>query len=586
MSPDGAPEAARATAAAPPHRLAAAAHELRRLGRDRELVALCQAGDTASSADPALHLELGMALFRLGRQREALQALFDALRRDPRCAAAHAQLGNVLQVLQMPEEARESFRTALALGRAPVEMTAAIVFTSLEAASWGELEGDLAALEAAVGRGQGQPLPFFSLNLPWSRRQLLAAARAQAQATFAGIAPLPPAAPRAAGAPIRVGYVSGDLQEHATAHLVAELFERQDRARFVLHAYSYGAPDGSPMRRRLADAFGARFVDVSEMDARMLAQRVRADAIDVLVDLKGYTMLARNEVFAWRAAPIQVNFLGFPGSLGSAHYDYLVGDPIVTPLDHADGYDEKIAQLPRCYQPNDRQRPLGRPAARAACGLPADAFVFCCFNANYKITPALFERWCHLLREVDDAVLWLYAANPRTRGNLAAEAARRGVDPRRLFWATHLPQAEHLARIGAADLFLDTLPVNAHTTASDALWAGVPLVTTLGETFAARVAASLLHAAGLPELVAGDLDDYAAIALDLARDRARLAALRARLDEGRAHCALFDSAAYARDFDALLERMVARYDAGLAPAHLPAAATLDGRAGQRCAPED
>jgi len=287
-------------------------------------------------------------------------------------------------------------------------------------------------------------------------------------------------------------------------------------------------------------------------------------------------MLARNEVFGWRPAPVQVNFLGFPGTLGTPLYDYVIGDPLVTPLAHADGYAERIAQLPHCYQPNDRRRPLDVPAARAACGLPEQAFVLCSFNASYKITPPVFDRWCRLLRQVGDAVLWLYAANPRTRANLAAAAARRGVDPRRLYWATHLPQAGHLARVRAADLFLDTMPVNAHTTASDALWAGVPLVTTLGETFASRVAASLLTAAGLPELVAPDLDGYERLVLELAGDRARLAALRSRLEAGRARCALFDSAAYARDFGALIERMVQRHDAGLAPAHLPAA----GPAGQ------
>jgi predicted O-linked N-acetylglucosamine transferase (SPINDLY family) len=375
-----------------------------------------------------------------------------------------------------------------------------------------------------------------------------------------------------------VGYVSGDLHEHATARLVAELFERHDGQRFDVHAYSYGEDDGSAMRARLRAAFGARFHDVREATPAGLAARVRADAIDVLIDLKGYTLFARNEVFGYRAAPIQVNFLGFPGSLGSAHYDYLIGDPVVTPLEHADGYAECIAQMPHCYQPNDRRRPLGAPMRREECGLPPAAFVFACFNACYKITPQVFDRWCALLRGTPDAVLWLLADNPHARRNLCAEAARRGVDPARLAWAASVPQEQHLRRIACADLFLDTAPVNAHTTASDALWSGLPLVTTLGETFASRVAASLVAAAGEPELAARDLDEYERMARGLAHDRPRLRALRARLAEARGSCALFDCRGYARDFEELLARMVERLDRGLAPAHLAARAAQTAHA--------
>lgn len=560
-----------AAAAAP---VAALPPGLLQPGRELELVAHFNAPQLQASRDPLAFVQLGAALTRLGRHREAVQALFGALQRDPRCAAAFALLGNVFQLLHLPEEARESFRNALALGRSPVEMAAAILFTSLEACRWESWAADLAELERRVAAGEGQPQPFFSLNLPWTRPQQLAAARAQAAAVFRGIAPLPPPPPRPDGAPLRIGYVSSDLQEHATAHLVAELFERHDRERFILHAYSYGEDDGSPMRRRVAGAFGSGFTDVREWPAAELARRVRADAIDVLVDLKGYTLFARNELFAYRAAPLQLNFLGFPGSLGSPHYDYVIGDPVVTPINHADGYDEKIAQMPLCYQPNDRQRPLGAPVARADCGLPPDALVLCSFNASYKITPAVFDRWCALLRAVDDAVLWLFVSGPQAQRQLGAEAARRGIDPGRLCFAAPLPRAAHLARLTAADLFLDTAPVNAHTTASDALWAGVPVVTTLGEGFAARVAASLLHAAGLAELVAPDLDGYERIARELALDRPRLRALRARLEQGRRNCALFDSARYARDFERLIVRMVERHDRGLLPAHLEAETSL------------
>ena len=568
----GAAAACRAVALDPrsPLALTIAAQCYEHSGRLQELADLFASIDMAAIAEPDLHLRLGIALTRLGRFEGAVKALLDALRRDIRSTAAYAQLGNVFQLMKMPEEARESFRNALALGRSPVEMTTAILFTSLEACSWAQLPADLAALHERVAGGEGQPNPFYSLNFTTTRGEQLAAARAHAARLFEGIAALPARGPRRADAPIRVGFVSSDFHEHATAYLIAELFESLDPARLALHAYSYGTDDGSPMRRRIEAAFGSRFVEARQMSAAALAGRIRADAIDVLVDLKGYTLFARNEVFAYRAAPLQVNFLGFPGTLGSAHYDYVIGDPVVSPLAHADGYAEQIAQLPHCYQPNDRWRPVAAGGSRADCGLPTDAFVFCCFNANYKITPAVFDRWCALLHRIDGAVLWLFVANAQARANLLAEARRRGIDGARLVWATPLPLAEHLGRMRHADLFLDTLPVNAHTTASDALWAGLPVLTTAGDTFVSRVAASLLQAAGLPELVAADLDGYERIALELARNRPRLAALRARLAAQRDTCPLFDSAAYASDFAALIVRMVERHDQGLAPAHLAA----------------
>ena len=568
----GALAASRAVALQPGSALALtiAARCLQGAGREHELVALFRSVDLNAINDANLYLQLGQALYRLGRFTEAIRAFFDVLRCDPRCAEAFAQLGNVFQLLKLPEQARESFRNALALGRTPVAMISAIVFTSLEACSWETIDQDLAELDAQVRNGAGQPVPFYSLAFGWSQRQQLGAARWHARRALPAAAPLVSRIARNTANPIRLGYVSSDFQEHATAYLIAELLELHDRRRFSVHAYSYGDDDRSPMRRRIEQAIGENFVDARQMPTPALAARIRADAIDVLVDLKGYTLYARNDVFAYRAAPIQVNFLGFPGSLGSEHYDYIIGDPIVTPLEHADGFTEKIAQLPNCYQPNDRRRPAGAPGPRAHWQLPEDAFVFCCLNANYKITAQVFDRWCALLRQIDDAVLWLFQSNPQARQNLALQACRRGIEPQRLLWAPESSLGEHLARMRAADLFLDTSPVNAHTTASEALWVGLPLLTVLGESFAARVAASLLGAAGLPELIATDLDDYERIALDLAHDRAKLRELRERLAKNRDSGTLFDTARYARDFEALIGRMVERLDRGLAPEHLPA----------------
>jgi predicted O-linked N-acetylglucosamine transferase (SPINDLY family) len=369
-----------------------------------------------------------------------------------------------------------------------------------------------------------------------------------------------------------VGYVTNDIFRHATAYLIGDLLESHDRARFDVFLYSYGHDDGSEIRRRIIAAAGAGYVEASKMSDIQLAERVRADDIDILIDLKGYTLGTRIGVFALHPARIQVNYLGYPGTLGAPCYEYIIGDRIVTPLEHAADYSEKIAQLPHCYQPNDRRRPIGRRPSRAECGLPERGFVFCSFNNCYKITEAIFDRWCRLLREVEGSVLWLYQANDQARPNLLREAELRGIAAERIVWAPHVDLADHLGRLQLADLVLDTLPVNAHTTASDALWAGVPMITTAGDSLVARVASSVLHAAGLAELVVTDGDAYERLALDLARDPARLGEIRRRLAANRDQCALFDSQAHTQDLEALYTKMLAACVSGATPQHLPAAA--------------
>jgi predicted O-linked N-acetylglucosamine transferase (SPINDLY family) len=371
-----------------------------------------------------------------------------------------------------------------------------------------------------------------------------------------------------------VGYLSSDFHEHATAYLISQILEQHDRARFEVSAYSYGIDDASPARRRI-ELGVERFVEAREMSDRAVAERIRADGIDVLLDLKGYTLGARNGVLAFRPCPIQVNFLGFPGTLGAPFYDYIIGDPNVTPTEHAPDYSEKIAQMPVCYQPNDRSRAIGPRPTRAACGLPERGFVFCSFNVPYKITSEMFDIWCRLLQRVENSVLWLYKASAQARHNLTVEAQRRGVAASRLVWAEPVHQTQHLGRLQLADLFLDTRPVCAHTTASDALWAGVPIITCPGETFVSRVAASILQAADLPELIAPDLARYESQALALAGDSDRMKTLKERLAQSRERCALFDSVRYTRGLEALFTRMHERYRQGLPPAYL--GADLDHR---------
>ena len=321
-----------------------------------------------------------------------------------------------------------------------------------------------------------------------------------------------------------IAYLSADFHEHATAWLIAELFEKHDHGRFAIYGYSYGPRDDSPLRRRLACALD-RFVDVRDLSYAEAARRIAADEVDILVDLKGYTQDARSEIVAFRPAPLQVSYLGYPGTLGAEFMDYILVDDFVVPPEQQPFFTEKLVHLPGCYQVNDSRREIApRTPSRAECGLPEEGLVFCCFNNSYKITPQVFGVWMELLQAVPGSVLWLLEGNRFMPANLRREAEGRGVAAERLVFAPRKPLPEHLARHRLAALFLDTFPVNAHTTASDALWAGCPVLTLAGETFVSRVAGSLVRSVGLPELITASLEDYRATALRLAREHRRACA--------------------------------------------------------------
>jgi len=384
------------------------------------------------------------------------------------------------------------------------------------------------------------------------------------------IRPLPPPGPRRPG-PLRVGYLSSDFHQHATAVLMAEVLERRDRQRFEVTLYSHSQNDGTPLEQRVRSAC-EHFVDVSLLSHQAIAQRIRDDGIDLLVDLKGHTRGSRFELMAYRPAPVQLAWLGYPATTGADFIDYMVGDPLVTPLDHAPQYSEQIAQLPHSYQPNDRQRALPPAPSRAALGLPDDAAVLCCFNQTYKMSPHMLDLWARILHGAPRAVLWMLAWDPHAREVLTRELGQRGVPAERVFWAPKLGLAEHIARLRVADLFLDTWPCNAHTTASEALWAGVPVLTVPGPTFASRVAASLVSACELPDLACADDEAYVARAIALAQSPADLAALKQHLETRRQSLPLFDTDRFVHDWEALLLRMAERAQAGLPPAPLAAQA--------------
>jgi predicted O-linked N-acetylglucosamine transferase (SPINDLY family) len=412
----------------------------------------------------------------------------------------------------------------------------------------------LAALHARVVRGIEQDEhalvnAFAALSVPMSAANQLRAARRWAQ-TLAPSEPV--AAPKSLsrGAVLRLGYVSSDFRTHAVAFLATELWERHDRARFATSAYSIASPEDSPLGRRVGAAF-SRFVDCSAETADDTAQRIRDDGIDILVDVNGYTTHARSEIFALRPAPVQINWLGYLGTLGAPWYDYVITDRFATPDDQQAFFSERFLAMPHCCAPSDTRRVAAAAPSREACGLPAQGFVFACFNAPYKILPPVFDVWMRLLGAVPGSTLWL-AQQGAAREHLRREAAARGLDPQRLTFAPRLPPEQHLARHAHADLCLDTLPYNAGTTANDALFMGVPVLTCSGETMASRIAGSQLHAIGLPELVTHSLAEYEALALRLAREPQTLAALRSRLAANRHTHPLFDMARYTRDFEALL----------------------------------
>lgn len=510
----------------------------------------------AARLDPAsaeASTNAGNVLAELGRHAEAIPYLERAVASQPELAGAHFNLGLACQNLKRHGEAAAHLQRALELApRLPYALGQQL-WNERAWCRWDGLEARIAELRRQVRDEGAVAAPFSFLALsddPAEQRRC--AERHVAHALPARPAPLW-RGERYRHERLRLAYLSADFHEHATAHLMAGLFERHDRARFEVFGFSYGADDGSPMRARLQRAF-EHFVDVRAYGDAQIARLLRDREIDIAIDLKGHTTDARIGILAHRPAPLQLAWLGFPGTTGAGFVDGVLADRVVLPEPERDAWSEELVYLPDCYQPND----AGRAIAAQAGARPGAGFVFCCFNNSYKITPAVFDVWMRLLGAVPGSVLWLLEDNPEARGNLEREAAVRGVEPARLVFAPRLPHAGHLARHRLADLFLDTLPYNAHTGASDALWAGLPLVTCAGNAFAGRVAASLLHAVGLPELVTRSLAEYEALALALARDPARLAALRARLAENRLRAPLFDTARFCRQLEAILLDLRAR----------------------------
>lgn len=500
---------------------------------------------------------LGICLMATQDQAGAIDAYRQALAIDASFHECWCNLGLALAARNDPEAAVGAFRRSMSLNAGYTEALVQFIHHSLQICAWEELDSAIVRLSEVIRLDAGEVNPFSLLSICANPNEMLRAGRNFAKRVEASVAKEKRSQIRQVPASkrLRVGYLSGDFHSHATAYLMAEVFEAHDRERFEVFAYSYGPDDKSPMRQRLVRAF-EHFVGLTGMSNGAAAQRIADDGLDLLIDLKGYTQMARPGILALRPAAIQAQYLGYPATMGANFIDFALVDRFIVPEGAEKLYSEKLVFLPGCYQPNDRKREVAEPIpSRADCGLPDEAAVLCCFNQPYKITPEMFTAWLTLMREYQDTVLWLLAFNPAFGPRLKSLAAANGITPERIILAEKLPLARHLSRLRHADLFLDTYPCSAHTTASDALWAGVPIVTRVGATFASRVAGSLLHALGINDLIADDLGAYQGIARRLLSDGQAREAMRGRIAAGRMNSAVFDGSVAAKSLESAFLEM-------------------------------
>lgn len=527
--------------------------------------ALALLGNAAPVERAGIHRDRGLTLIALDRPVDALAEFDAAIALDGGNADAHVYRGNTLNDLRRYAEAARAYARVLELAPAYPFVRGKQLHCELQICDWRNYATASNEIRAAVRRSELADVPFSFLMVSADPAEQLQCALQYVRNQYPTIPPLW-TGERYGHDRIRLAYLSADFHGHATAFLMAELFEAHDRTQFECSAVSFGPAANDAMRGRLERAFD-RFVDMRGAGNAEIANWLRANEIDIAIDLKGLTGGSRAGIFAYRAAPLQVGYIGYPGTVGAPWLDYIIGDPVVTPVGHEDFYTEHIVRLPDSYQVNDSHRAIaGYTPTRFEAGLPASGFVFSCFNDNYKITPEVFAIWMRLLHRVEGSVLWLFQGNADAAENLRRAAVSHGIAAERLVFAPRMALPEHLARQRLADLFLDTLPVNAHTTASDALWAGLPLLTCRGSAFAGRVAASLLNAVGLPELVAENLADYEALALRLATTPALLADIRTKLARQRNTRPLFDIDRFRRHLESAYRAMHERHCEGLPPA--------------------
>jgi predicted O-linked N-acetylglucosamine transferase (SPINDLY family) len=513
-------------------------------------------------------LNRGDVLQALRRWDAALDSYDQAIAGKADYAKAYLNRGNIFRELKQLDAALADYDRAISIAPDLEFLLGTRRFTRMQVCDWEGIDADVEQLTARIERGESASPPFGILGLLHSAALQKKAAEIWTRERYPPNPVLPELDRRNYSDRIRIGYFSADFHDHATAFLIAELFELHDRSRFEIYAFSFGPDSQGSMRARLMQACD-EFIDVRRKSDSEVASLARNLRIDIAVDLKGFTQDSRVGIFALRAAPLQVNYLGYPGTMGAGYIDYLVADRTLIPEGWQHHYSEKIIYLPDSYQVNDSKRAIADTAfERADLGLPKRGFVFCCFNNNFKIIPHTFDCWMRILQRVEGSVLWLFADNPTAVSNLRREADRRNVDAERLVFGERMQLPEHLARHRAADLFVDTWPCGAHTTASDALWAGLPVLTCVGESFASRVAASLLTALHLPELIATTPEEYEELAVHLATDPKRLGQMRQKLADTRLTAPLFNTQLYARRLESAFNAIYERYQANLPVDHL------------------
>jgi predicted O-linked N-acetylglucosamine transferase (SPINDLY family) len=538
--------------------------ELRRVD---EALRACDTALTLNGDLSEAWVARGDAMRVLPRFEQSLAAYDQAIKLNPQMTDAWAGRAAVLNGLKRHHDSVVAFERLLQLVPDGAFIKGKLVHQKMLACEWSGLTDLERSIDFGVRAGKQVVAPFVYQPLSSSAQDLKRCAEIYTAEK------LPP---QFSHSPynhdrVRLGYVSGEFRQQATAILIVELLELHDRNRFELFAFDNGFDDGSEIRQRI-NATANHIVDIRQLDDARAAAIIKQNEIDILVNLNGFFGEERTRVFAHRPAPIQVNYLGFPGTMGVDYMDYIIADQCVIPPDQQGCYVEKIVYLPDTYQVNDSKRRIAdRTPTRSEAMLPENGFVFCCFNNNYKIVPEIFDIWMRLLKEISGSVLWLLDGSADASSNLRSEAKKRGIDPSRLVFAPRLNSPEHLARHRLADLFLDTLPCNAHTTGSDALWAGLPILTCLGTTFAGRVAASLLNAIGLPELVTHSLSDYESLAMRLARDPDAVKHLKTKLAQNRLRYPLFDTKRFARHIEAAYTMMGELYQRGEPPVRLTVA---------------
>ncbi len=514
------------------------------------------------------YVNRGAALKELQQLDAALASYDRAIAIKPDHAMAHVNRCAVLNDLKQYSAALDCYDKAIAINPGYAYLYGSRLHTKMLQCNWAGIDNEFNELITRIKRGEKATYPFSALAITDDLSIQRQAAEILLKDKHPANVSLGNMPKRSRGAKIRIGYYSADYHNHATTYLMAELFEHHNKDNFELIAFSFGPDKNDEMRKRVCGAFD-QFIDVRNQTDTNVALLSRKMAIDIAVDLKGLTQHGRPGIFSYRAAPVQVNYIGYPGTVGAEYIDYIVADKTLIPETSKQFYAEKVVFLPNSYQVNDSKRVISdKQFTRTELGLPQDAFVFCCFNNNYKITPDTFDVWMRILKQTEGSVLWLLEGNPTVVHNLGKEAEARGVRRERLIFAGRMPLAEHLARHRLADLFLDTLPYNAHTTASDALWAGLPVLTCVGKAFASRVAASLLNAIHLPELITQTQPDYEALALELASQPDKLQAIKSKLEDNRLTTPLFDCKLFTKHIEKAYAEMYERYLADLPPEHI------------------